>query len=80
MLWYLAQFTLTSTLRVREPSQFLKDRRWGGFESSQEHRGILLQLCPSVLPFVFAVLSLPSFNFLSGYFYVSLNFVAVTSV
>ena len=40
----------------------------------------LLQDCPSVPPFVLAVLFIPSFKFLSGYFYVSLNLVAVTRV
>ena len=33
----------------------------------------LPQVCPSMHSFVFAVLSIPSFNVLSGYFYVSLN-------
>ena len=36
----------------------------------------LLQVCTSVPLFVFAVLLKPSFNVLSGYFYVSLNLVA----
>ena len=40
----------------------------------------LLQVCPSVPTFVFAVLLLPSFNVLSGYFFVSLNSVAVPNV
>ena len=33
-----------------------------------------------VSPFIFAVLSIPSFNFLSGYFCFSLNLVAVPTV
>ena len=40
----------------------------------------LLQDCPSGPPFVLAVLFIPSFTFLSGYFYVSLNLVAVPRV
>ena len=36
----------------------------------------LLQVCPSVPAFVF----IPYSNFLSGYFYVSLNLVAVSTV
>ena len=40
----------------------------------------LLQVCPSGPPFVLAVLFIPSFKFLSGYFYVSLNLVAVPRV
>ena len=34
-------------------------------------------LAPPVLPFVFAVLFIPSFNVLSGYFYVLLSLVTV---
>ena len=40
----------------------------------------LLQVCPSVPTFVFAVLLIPSFNILSNYFYVSPNLVAVPIV
>ena len=43
----------------------------------------LLQVSPSVPPFEFATLLrkfIPSFNVLSGYFYVSLNFVTVSHV
>ena len=35
----------------------------------------LPHVCPSVPSFIFAVLFIPSFNFLSGYFYVSLSLV-----
>ena len=38
------------------------------------------ELFPPVLSFVFAVLFKPSFNVLSGYFYASLNLVAVSTV
>ena len=37
----------------------------------------LLQVCPSVSLFVFAVLFITSFDVSSGYFYVALNSVAV---
>ena len=37
----------------------------------------LFQVSPSVLTFIFAVLLIPSFNVLSGYFYVLLNLMAV---
>ena len=37
----------------------------------------LFQISPSVLTFIFAVLLIPSFNVLSGYFYVLLNLMAV---
>ena len=40
----------------------------------------LLQVCPSVLTFVFAVLLIPSFNILRDYFFVSLNLEAVPIV
>ena len=40
----------------------------------------LLQVCPSVSPFVYAVLFTPSFHVLSGYFYVSLSLVAVPTI
>ena len=40
----------------------------------------LLEVCPSVPPFVFAVLFLPSFNVLSCYFCVLLNLEAVPRV
>ena len=40
----------------------------------------LLQVCPSVPRFLFAVLLISSFNILSDYFYVSPNSVAVPSV
>ena len=45
-----------------------------------EIRFNLLHVCPFVPTFVFAVLLLPSFNVLSGYFFVSLNSVAVPTV
>ena len=37
-------------------------------------------MCPSVPSFLFAVLFVPSFNVLSGYFYVSLILVVVPTV
>ena len=37
----------------------------------------LLQICPSVLSFEFALLFIPSFNVLSVYFYVFMNLVDV---
>ena len=37
-------------------------------------------MCPPVPSFVFAVLFVPSFNVLSGYFYVSLILVVVDTV
>ena len=40
----------------------------------------LLQVCPSVLLFVFALSFIPFSNFLSGYFNVSVNLVAVCNV
>ena len=40
----------------------------------------LLEVCPSVPPFVLAVLFIPSFNVFSGYFYVSLTSVAGLTV
>ena len=40
----------------------------------------LLQVCPSVLLFVFALSFMPFSNFLSGYFNVSVNLVAVCNV
>ena len=41
---------------------------------------ILLQICASVLPFLFDMSFIPSFNVLSGYFNGSLNLVAVPIV
>ena len=35
-------------------------------------QSVFLQVCPSVPPFVFAVLIIPSFDVLSGYFCVSI--------
>ena len=40
----------------------------------------LLQVCLSEPPFVFALLFIPSSTVVSGYFYVSVNMVAVSSV
>ena len=40
----------------------------------------LLQVYPSVPPFAFVVLFIPSFYFLSGYFYVLFNLVLVPAV
>ena len=40
----------------------------------------LLQVCPSVFSFVFAVLVILSLKVLSDYFYVSLNLVSVSTV
>ena len=40
----------------------------------------LLQVCPYVPPFLFAMLFIPSFNVWSGYFNVSLNLVADSTV
>ena len=37
-------------------------------------------MCPSVPSFVFAVLFVPSFNVLSGYFYVSLILLVIPTV
>ena len=40
----------------------------------------LLQVCPPLPTFVFAVLLIPSFNILKDYFFVSPNLVAVPIV
>ena len=40
----------------------------------------LLQVCPSMSTFVFALLLISFFNVLSDYFYVSLNLMAVHTV
>ena len=40
----------------------------------------VLQVSPSVPPFVFDVLFIPSFHVLSCYFYVSLSLVAVSAL
>ena len=40
----------------------------------------LLQVCLAEPPFVFALLFIPSSTVVSGYFYVSVNMVAVSSV
>ena len=43
------------------------------FKNTTEIRFNLLQVCPSVPPFVFAILLIPSFHVLSSSFYVSLS-------
>ena len=40
----------------------------------------LLQVCPSMTPFLFAVLFIPSGNVFSSFFYVSLSMVAFPNV
>ena len=50
--------------------------RLTGFQKAQL-RSVSNFLGLPVLPFVFAVLFIPSFNVLSGYFYVSLSLVTV---
>ena len=50
------------------------------FKTTISIRFNLLQVCPSVFPFVFAVLFTVSFNVLNSYFYDSLNLVAVSTV
>ena len=50
------------------------------FKTTISIRFILLQVCASVFPFVFAVLFTLSFNVLVSYFYDSLNLVAVSTV
>ena len=43
-------------------------------------RFVLLQVCPSVPTFLFAVIFIPSFKILRDYFYISLKLVAVPAV
>ena len=40
----------------------------------------LLQVCPSVQPFAFAVIFIPSFHVFSAYFYISLSLQQVPTV
>ena len=40
----------------------------------------LLQVCPSVQPFAFAVVFIPSFHVFSAYFYISLSLLEVPTV
>ena len=40
----------------------------------------LLQVCPSVQPFAFAVIFIPSFDVFNAYFYISLSLLEVPTV
>ena len=57
-----------------------KQQKWTFQKPTTANRFNLLEVCPSVPPFVFAVLFLPSFNVLSCYFCVLLNLEAVPRV
>ena len=57
-----------------------KQQKWTFQKPTTTIRFNLLEVCPSVPPFVFAVLFLPSFNVLSCYFCVLLNLEAVPRV
>ena len=57
-----------------------KQQKWTFQKPTTAIRFNLLEVCPSVPPFVFAVLFLPSFNVLSCYFCVLLNLEAAPRV
>ena len=69
------QYQLLQTTKI----YFSKTFRLTGFHWKMQSVSIFLQVRPSVLPLVFAMLVTSSFNFLSGCFNVSLNLVAVPS-
>ena len=57
-----------------------KQQKWTFQKPTTAIRFNLLEGCPSVAPFVFAALFLPSFNVFSGYICVLLNLEAVPKV